>query len=155
MDKEQIKNILPKIGSEEEIKLKQISPRVVMNEFEEAIKESYPNYLSAFTTETTRIEQNGIEVLSYSFYLIAFIGKGYTYKLFELVPKKADAPYPVHLILFQNFPHNEGEINSQEMLQDKLLAVFKSGFTQNIIKNLIAQVELYNESRSDEIQEVL
>jgi hypothetical protein len=149
-NKEEIKKILPNKGDAIEQELKQNSPRIIMKEFEEAITEKYKNFLSAFTTETSKIDDvNGSDILSYSFYLVAFIGKGYNYKLFEVIPKKVDNPYPVEFILFQNFPHNEGEINSAEKLQEKLFDVFKSSFTHNVINNLIAQVELYNESRTD------
>ena len=149
MNKEDIKKILPKIGSVEEIQMKQISPRVIMNNFEDAIKETYSNFLSAFTTETTKITEDGSEILSYSFYIVAFVGKGYNYKLFEVVPKQIDKPYPVELILFQNFPHIEGVVETQKEFSEKLFNIFKSGFTHNVINNLIAQVELYKESRSE------
>lgn len=144
--KEEIKNILPERSN---IKKVETSPRQIMNLFVDAIKEKYPNYFSAFVTETARISEKDktTEILSYSFYLVAFIGKGYNYKLFEIIPKQKESPYPIDLILFEKFPSNVGEFKDEKLFSEKLYDFFKSNFIENVINNLIGQVDLYRESR--------
>lgn len=144
--KEEIKSILPNGNS---VKKVETSPRQIMNLFADAIKEKYPNYFSAFITETGRLSEtdNSSENLSYSFYLVAFIGKGYNYKLFEVVPKHYDSAYPVELILFQNNSKSMGEFKNEKVFSEELYNFFKTSFVDNVINNLMGQVDLYNESR--------
>ncbi len=150
--KDEIKKFLPKIGSPLLNELKAKSPRAVLQEYGDAIDESYPNYFRSFITETSRIEsESEAVILSYSFYLIAFIAKGYNYKLFEVIPKSLDKPYPVELILFDRQPTNEGEFESEKELKEKLDSFFQSSFFSNVVNNLSSQVDLYNDSRNEKL----
>lgn len=144
--KDEIKRILPNKSS---VKPLESTPREIMGLYAEAIKEKYSNSLSALVTETSRVSTDGNEeLLSYSFYLIAFIGKGYNYKLFEVVPRAIDTPYPVGLILFEKHPRNVGEFSGERSFSEELYDFFRSPFMANVVNNLIGQVELYRESRA-------
>ncbi|MBI9041964.1 hypothetical protein [Lutibacter sp.] len=146
--KEEIIKILPEGKNTSKV---ETTPRQIMNLFVDAIKEKYPKYFNAFVTETAKIPEgdNSSETLSYSFYLVAYIGKGYNYKLFEVVPKRSDSPYPIELILFERNPSNEGEFNNENEFSEKLCNFFKSSFFDNVINNLMGQVDLFRESRGE------
>jgi len=148
--KDEIKSILPKIGGNSQEMFKEKSPRSVMQEFGDVINENYKGYLRSLITETSRIDKReNAEILSYSFYIVAFIGKGYNYKLFEVIPQRKDKPYPLELILFQNNPSNEGLFQSETAFRKKLIAFFQSSFFSNVVNNLSAQVDLYRDSRQE------
>ena len=150
-NKKEIINILPKIGEIAE-QYKSIAPRMVMRLFEDAIKEKYAGDLSAFITETSRInDKDEKEVsLSYSFYLVAFIGNGYNYKLFEVVPLTNEKPYPVDLMLFDKQPTDAGKFFSDKELSDRLKLFFQSSFINRVVNNLVAQVQLFRENNKIE-----
>ncbi len=150
--KKEILAFLPKIGGKEQKIIKEKSPRKIMQEFGDAIDEKYKDYLRSLITETTVLDnRKKTETLSYSFYLVAFIGKGYNYKLFEVIPKRNDDPYPVEINLFERHPSKEGIFQNERTFYNKLSAFFQSVFFSNVVSNLSGQVDLYRESRNEDI----
>ena len=148
MSKEEILNILPTPEGEEFAKIKKSNPYNIMLHYSNAINEKYKGKLSATITESSMTESsnNSATVISYAFYINAPIGRGYFYRLFEITPEK-NAPYPVEIKLFEKDTQDFGKAETSEEFNNKLLSIFKSGFTSTLLLNLLAQVDLYNENK--------
>lgn len=146
MSKEEILNILPTPEGEEFKKIKENNPYSILLRYSDAINEKYKSKLSATITESSKIEKSDdSETLpTYAFYISAPIGRGYFYKLFEVIPEK-NAPYPVDIKLFGKQLQDFGKAENPEDYNKKILEIFKSNFVSDLILNLLAQVDLYNE----------
>lgn len=148
-----ILDILPTPEGEGYMKIKARNPHSILNKYAKAVKEKYKNKLSATITESSIETHNSNSIISYSFYLTAPIGRGYFYKLIEITPvekydKKAVPPYPIAVKLFDRNQQNLGIVYSENELLAKLNLIFQTQFVTNLILNILAQVELYNENQN-------
>lgn len=149
MSKDEILNILPTPVGDEFAKIKDSSPYSIMLHYANAINEKYNGKLSATITESSMTESSdsSATIISYAFYINAPIGRGYFYRLFEVIPEK-EISYPVNIKLFKKNTQDFGKAVSAEEFNSKLLSIFKSGFTSTLLLNLLAQIDLYNENKN-------
>lgn len=143
---EEIKRILPNSESAEFEEIKNKTPYGVLQDFAEAINETYKDKLSARIGETYRQVEESVQNPVFALYLQAPIGKGYLYRLLEIEQLTAE-PYPVYAYVLQDIKGQLGEYKDYSTFYDGLLKFFKSNLVSTIILNMIGQVELYNESR--------
>jgi hypothetical protein len=82
---------------------------------------------------------------SYSLYLIVPELKNYSYKLIEVFQESFNQPYPVDMVLY----NTKQDQNDQEFFveehefEDKLLRLITSPITQQILRSLQKQVEIF------------
>jgi hypothetical protein len=138
-------NLLPEPGKNNYEKLKAEHPYTILLKYAEVIEKKYPKKLSGIITEGT--DATSEKRLSYSFYLLATIGNGYSYRLLELEPLSVEM-YPLNITVFEKNPQKSIEVKTHLELENVLQDVLRSGFTHTLILNLLAQIELYNESRT-------
>jgi len=148
MSKEEILNILPTPEGDAFAKIKESNPYNIMLHYANAINEKYKGKLSATITESSMTESSdsSTTLISYAFYINAPIGRGYFYRLFEIIPDK-NSPYPVEIKLFEKQTLDLGKAETSQAFNTKLLSIFKSGFTSTLFLNLLAQVDLSNENK--------
>jgi hypothetical protein len=138
-------NILPNPNNINYEQIKKEHPYNILLKFAHAITEKYPGKLEGIITESSDITQ--AKLLTYAFYLLAPIGKGYSYRLLELEPTNGEM-YPLRILIFETNTQELAIVNSGDSLEKTLQDVFKMGFTQTLILNLLSQVDLYNENRN-------
>lgn len=149
-NKDEIKKILPNVGEKHMQELKFSLPFAILQKFADSIKEKYEGKLSAKVVDSFKLspyytEEVYLPVIS--LYLIAPIDKGYYYRLISL-QQLTNAPYPVTIHILEDWSGFKGKCENDTELESKLVEFFKSATAANIILNIIAQVDLYNEMRS-------
>ena len=146
-------NLLPNEDSADYKNAKNESPYFFLINYSKAINEKYKGKLKAVVTESfqTRTKPGKDDVirenLIVALYFEAAIGKGYLYRLLEVEQTKSE-PYPVVVNVFQNNPSKLGSFKDHHSFQKNMVDFLGSGFVKTLILNLLAQVELYNESRN-------
>lgn len=139
-----LKTLLPDPSQINYEKIKAEHPYNILLKYAKVIEEKYPSQLSGEIQESTDVTNS--ELLSYGFYILASIGNGYSYRLLDLEPISAEM-YPLSITVFENHPQHLPKVESPLELENALQSVLKSGFTHTLILNLLAQIDLYNESR--------
>jgi|GEM_PF-2660365 hypothetical protein len=139
-----LKDLLPDPGNIDYEKIKAEHPYNILLKYAKVIEEKYPSKLSGIITESTDVTSE--KLLSYAFYILAAIGNGYSYRLLELEPLTGNM-YPLKITIFEKHPQHLAEVKTHFELEKVLQDVLRSGFTHTLILNLLAQIELYNESR--------
>jgi hypothetical protein len=137
--------LFPVPNQNDKERIKGEHPYTILSKFAEAIAKSYDEKLIGVVAETTDITSNNI--LGYSFYLVAQIGKGYSYQLFEL-ESSVGGVYPLKLTVFAK--HSSSvmtDINNSTDLENALVKVFGFEFTKSLILQMLVQIDIYNESQ--------
>jgi hypothetical protein len=138
-------DLLPDPSKDNYEKLKKEHPFNILAKYSKAINEKYPGKLNGIVTESADV--TGERLINYAFYIFAAIGKGYSYRLLEVVPTTGEM-YPLKVILFERYPQELSQVNDYLELENLLHGIIKMGFTQTLLMNLVSQVDLYNESRN-------
>lgn len=147
-DIKDIKALLPDPDPDAESyeKLKKEHPRTILRTYAKAIDEKYDGKLSV---EVLELHSGSIDRKPcYSFNFMAKIGNGYSYKFME-VEQTTFNIYPVRITLFDKHPQLLPEASDAPKFDAALQDVLSKSFTIWLIQNLLAQVDLYNESRAD------
>jgi hypothetical protein len=158
MKKINFDSILPEESSQDYVNVKLELPHSVLIEYAEAINKKYTNKLKAFVTESSRIKTNKSnfdeyqENLAYAFSFEAAIGQGYLYRLIE-VEQTGTSTYPVKVKVFRDHTSHLGTYKDYNSFYTAIVGFLDSGIVKTIILNLLAQVELYNESRNQRFEE--
>ena len=139
-----IKKLLPDPDRQEYESLKTEHPFNVLSKYGNAIGEKYSGKLNGIATESADITSE--RLISYAFYIVAAIGKGYSYRLLELTPTSIYT-YPLKVTLFENYPQELKVVNNYLELENTINSIIQMGFTKTLFLNLLAQIDLYNESR--------
>lgn len=153
MKKIDFNKMLPNENSEEFEKAKKELPYQVLISYAEAINEKYKGKLKAFVTESSLLKNvsNSNEVIKENLVMAlsfeAAIGRGYLYRLIEIEQLK-NAVFPVKVKVFSNHTSVLGTYKEYESFYPAIIKFLESSIVKTIILNLLAQVELYNESRS-------
>ncbi len=148
MNESNILEILPNPQGSFFEEIKEKNPYNVMLHYAEAIDKKYNGKLSAEIVLDNILSgtSNSISSTHYAFYINASIGRGYFYKLFEVLVKN-DAPYPLKVTIFRNEPEIEHSIKNSDEFNEVLLSIFKSRFTASLLLNLLAQIEIRDKKR--------
>jgi hypothetical protein len=146
MTVEEIKDLLPNPDNSSYEKIKTEHPYNILLKYAQAFDAKYPNKLGGVVTEASGV--NNETPVSFALYIVAAIGTGYSYRLLELTPLSANI-YPLGVKVFEQSPHDLPQVESPLDLEKRLQEVLKSAFTQTLVLNLLAQIELYNESRKE------
>lgn len=151
MKKVDLHSLLPSENSPKYEKLKNESPYSFLLEYSKVFNEKYKGKLIANVTESfqlrTRTNYDEVkENLVVALYFQAAIGNGYLYRLLEVEQIKNE-PFPVRVKVFQNNPGTLGTYKGYENFYSDITTFLGSGFVQTLILNLLAQVDLYRESR--------
>jgi hypothetical protein len=125
--------------------LKKEHPFHILTRYGQAISQKYPGKLDGIITESADVSGN--RMINYAFYILASIGKGYSYRLLEVSPTTVDM-YPLKVTLFGKHPQALPEVSSSQEFENLLNDIIRMGFTQTLLLNLVSQVELYQESRN-------
>ena len=147
-------SLLPNEDSSEFRVAKKESPYGFLIEYAKAFNEKYTGKLKAVVTQSFQTRSKPVkndvvkENLVVALYFEAAVGRGYLYRLLEIEQTKSE-PYPVVVKVFQNSPGKLGVFKDHEAFQVRMLEFLGSGFVKTLILNLLAQVELYNESRNE------
>ncbi|MFW5872245.1 MAG: hypothetical protein ACOCUT_03985 [bacterium] len=139
-----LNNLLPDPNGDNYEKIKAEHPYNILLKYAHAIEAKYPTKLAGIVTESKDLTNNSI--LSYAFYITASIGTGYSYRLLELESTSGEI-YPLSITIFEKHPQKLDVVSTPIELENALQGVLKSGFTHTLILNLLAQIDLYNESR--------
>jgi len=153
MKKIDLKSLMPTESSSDYERVKRESPYSFLIEYADTFNGVYSEKLMANVTQSYQIrtkpgsgeiKENFVVVL----YFQAPIGKGYLYRLLEIEQLKSE-PYPVRVNVFQNNPSTLGTYKEYGTFYQDITTFLGSGFVQTLILNLLAQVDLYRESRED------
>lgn len=140
-----IMSMLPDPDKDNYEQLKKEHPFNILSRYGVAISNKYPNKLDGIITETADVSGN--RMINYAFFIQAAIGSGYSYRLLEVTPTTVDM-YPLKVTIFEKYPQDLPEVKNYTEFEHLLNDVIQRGFTQTLLMNLLAQVDLYNESRS-------
>ena len=144
----EIKDLLPDPDKANYEEIKASYPYNILQKYASAIDEKYPQKLSGIIVESTDISND--KLLSYAFYILASIGNGYSYRLLELSPTTTEM-YPLKVTVFDKIPQELSDnISTPKKLEEVLQKILKGAFVHTLILNLLAQVDLYNESRNED-----
>jgi hypothetical protein len=149
-------SLLPSQNSQDYKRVKEDSPYAMLIEYSKAFNEKYNGKIVATVTESfqLRSKPGSLETkenLVLALYLQAAIGSGYLYRLLEIEQIKSE-PFPVKVSVFQNSPSTLGTYKDYISFVNDIVKFLGSGFVKTLILNLLAQVELYNESRSENFE---
>ncbi len=146
--------MLPSEDSDEFNKAKLELPYSILLAYADAINKRYKDKLSAYITESSHIinisdsldeiRENLVIALSFE----AAIGRGYLYRLLEIEQLKTTS-FPVQVKVFGNHTSLLGTYEDYDSFYPAIVKFLESGIVKNIILNLLAQVDLYRESRSE------
>lgn len=142
------KNLLPSAdGNYDKIKeVKSELPYSILLKYAKIVSEKYPSKLEGVVIETSGTSKE--QLLSYALYFLASIGKGFTFRLLEIEPLTNNI-YPVKVRLANDYPKKYKKINNSTELEETLNEIYSNSYTHSLIYNLLAQVDLYNESRNE------
>ena len=140
-----IASLLPEQDGATYQKIKEEHPYHILSKYADVIGYKYSGKLSGVVTES--VDANNQNLISCAFYILAEIGTGYSYRLLELLPSSGDN-YPITVTIFEKTPQKFAEANTPLQLEEALQAVLKTGFVQSLILNLLAQIDIYRESRA-------
>lgn len=127
-------------------KLKSEYPFNILSRYAKAIGEKYPKKLEGIISASA--DATNENLIGYVFYILAAIGRGYSYRLLEVVQTTAEM-YPLKVTLFEPNPQDLPLVSDYIAFENILNTIIRRGFTQTLLINLVAQVDLYNESRSE------
>ncbi len=153
MKKIDFNKMLPNENSEEFEKAKQELPYQILVSYAEAINEKYKGKLRAYVTESSLLKNtaNSNEVIKENLVMAlsleAAIGRGYLYRLLEIEQIKSST-FPVRVKVFSNHTSVLGTYKNFDAFYQPIIKFLESSIVKTIILNLLAQVELYNESRN-------
>jgi len=143
-------SLLPEETSQEFKRVIAESPYRLLIDYSNALNKKYKPKLKCIITESYQlrtsdeIKENIVIALN----LEAAIGKGYLYRLLE-IEQLSGGIFPVQVKVFQNNPSDLGKFDSYSSFESAILKFLNSGFVKTLILNLLAQVDLYNESRNE------
>lgn len=140
-----IEDLLPDPEGANYEKLKKENPYNILRKYAQIFEKKYPGKISGVITESTDAMND--RTIHYAFYILASIGNGYSYRFLEIEPETGYM-YPLNIKIFQNYPSDFKKVSSAEEFDYALREILSLSFTQNLILNLLAQVDLYNDSRN-------
>ncbi len=141
-----IQNILPDPSRDAYKKLKTQHPYNILSKYAKALGEKYPGKLEGIISESRDGISRGL--IGYAFYIVAAIGRGYSYRLLEATPTTATM-YPLRITLFEKHTHELPGVSDYLDFDNVLYEIFRAEFTQTLLVNLVIQVDGYNESRRE------
>lgn len=142
--------VLPDPLDQDLDKLKKETPYGLLHTLMLAIRKKYPNKLDARITESYSAgSDNEPPLLSLTLNLRAAIGRGYVYPLLELT-QGSTLSFPATLTLNEETPAVLGTYNNYEELGHALSGIFSRPFVQKLMNTLLAQVELSQQSQSND-----
>ena len=153
MDEINFDSLLPNESSSEYKKAMKENPSLLLIEYANAFNKKYKGKVKAkvenYFERKTRARKNEVisEDLVIALYFEAAIARGYLYKLLEVV-QVSRGEFPLKVIVFQNNPGTLGTYKDYNSYKDDMIKFLGSSFVKFLIVNLLAKVELYNESRN-------
>lgn len=146
MNSIKIEDLFPEPNRDNYERLKREHPFNILSRYAQAIGLKYPGKLDGIITESTDVSKGNL--INYAFYISAAIGKGYTYRLLDVTPTTIQM-YPLRVVIFEKNPQELNLVQDYLQFENLLNDIIRMGFTQTLLLNLVTQVDLYIESRSE------
>lgn len=143
----EIKDILPDPNKNVYEEVKRQHPHTILLKYARAIEEKYDQKLRGNVTSSSDIDSE--KLIIYSFYLIAEIGRGYSYRLLDIESIDKGKIYPLNISLIGQISSGQLVVNDPEELEVALIKIFENPFTQQLILNMLAQIDIYNASKEE------